>query len=336
MIGKGTGKKRMAIAAKTPLPTPNGFVLASELKPGDYVFNHEGIPTKVLSVQSYVAPHCYEIAFGDGVKIEGDRHMAFLLQTRNYRKQQASWFKHRNSKYAKRFRKKLERRTAAQLSKEPLVIPSQHSAYHLQTTGPLQYPQTNLPVPPYIFGLWIGSLSPYGKHWLKNDDFNSMQKKARAVGFNLVRKRLRANRNTEFFIRPSVRESFTFAGAPIPDLIPQSYLEADVDSRMALLDGLMDAKDVTESKRWPGRMMIRDAWLPIRRKQQLVESLGMVSRLLKRNDETIFELNFRMRDENPVKTSRKLQKVTKIGAQMCVHIETETGFVAGEGFLRVC
>lgn len=336
MIGKDTGKRRMAIAAKIPVPTPNGFVLASGLKPGEYIFDHEGRPTKVLSVQSYVAPECYEVTFGDGVTIEGDRHMSFLLQNRAYRKQQAGWFRNRNSKYAKRFRKQLERRTAAQLSKEPMVGPTGHASYHLQTTGPLQYPQVDLPVPPYIFGLWIGSLEPSGHHWLRNDDFNSMQKKARAVGFNLVRRRHRWGYAVEFFIRPSVRESFTFAGAPIPDLIPQSYLEADVDSRMALLDGLMDAKDVTESKRWPGRMMIRDAWLPIRRKQQLVEGLGMVSRLLKRDDETLFELNFRLRDENPVKTSRKLQKVTKIGAQMCVHVETETGFVAGEGFLRVC
>ena len=326
----------MAIAAKTPLPTPNGFVLASELKPGGYVFDHEGRPTKVLSVQSYIAPDCYEVHFDDGVTIQGDRHMAFLLQTRSYRDKQAQWFKNRHSKYAKRLRKQLERRTVAELAKEELTLGRGHVKYTLQTTGPLQYPHVDLPVPPYIFGLWIGSLAPSGHHWLRNDDFNSMQKKARAVGFNLVRRRHRWGYAVEFFIRPSVRESFTFAGASIPDMIPNSYLEADVDSRMALIDGLMDAKDIRESKKWPGKMMTRGAWLPIRRKQQLVESLGMVSRLLKEDQNTLFELNFRMRNENPAKTRRKVRKITKISAQECVHVETESGFVAGEGFLRVC
>jgi hypothetical protein len=336
MIARGTSKEHMAIAAQTPVPTPKGFILASDLKPGGYIFNPEGVPNQILSVQSYVAPDCYEAHFDDGLTIEGDRHMAFMLQTRAYRDQQARWFKNRNSQFAKRLRRPLEKRTLAELAKEDLTLERGHAKYTLQTTGPLQYPHVDLPVPPYVFGLWIGSLAPSGHHWLKNDDFNSMQKKVRAVGFNLVRRRHRWGYAVEFFIRPSVRESFTVAGAPIPDIIPQSYLEADVDSRMALLDGLRDARNITESKLNPGQFMIRDAWRGIRRKQQLVEGLGMVSRLMKCDTETKYELVFRLRHENCAKTRRKIRKIAKKSAQMCVHVETESGFVAGEGFIAVC
>ena len=326
----------MAIAAQTPVPTPRGFVLASDLKPGGHIFNPEGAPGQILSVQSYVSPECYEVHFDDGLTVKGDRHMAFMLQTRNYRIQRDRWFKNRGSPFAKRFRKQLERRNAADLYKEDLTLDRGHVKYTLPAAGPLQYPHVDLPVPPYILGLWIGSMSPSGHHWLKNDDFNSMQKKARAVGFNLTKRRHRWGYLVEFFIRPSVRESFTYAGAPIPDLIPQSYLEADVDSRLALLDGLMDAKDVRESGSWPGRFITRDSWLSIRRKQQLVEGLGMISKLFKYDQHTHYELNFRLRNENSAKNRRKLRKITKISSQMCVHVETEAGFVAGEGFIAVC
>lgn len=326
----------MAIVSSTPVPTPSGFVLASDLKPGGHIFDHDGSPGRVLSVQSYISPECYEVHFDDGLTVRGDRHMSFMLQNRHYRIQRDRWFRNRSSPFAKRFRKSLDKRTAAELSREDLTLDRGHVKYTLQAAGPLQYPHTDLPVPPYILGLWIGSLAPSGHHWLKNDDFNSMQKKARAVGFSLTKRRHRWGYAVEFFIRPSVRESFTFAGAPIPDVIPQSYLESDVESRLALLDGLIDARDAVESKARPGNFVINDSWLSIRRKQQLVEGLGMVSRLLKYDQKTNYALKFRMRDENHAKTRRKLRKVTKIGPQMCVHVETETGFVAGEGFISVC
>jgi hypothetical protein len=327
----------MAIAAETPVPTSRGFVLASDLKPGDNVFDFEGRPQKVLSVQSYVSPDCYELTFHDGLTLVGDRHATLELQTIMWRNKQARWFRGQSSKYAKkRFRRPLVRRTFAELASEDLKMPSGKKMYSLQNTDPLQYPHVDLPVPPYIFGLWIGSLAPSGHHWLKNPDFNSMQRKARQVGFNLVKRRHRWGYAVEFFIRPSVRESFTFAGAPIPDIIPQSYLEADVESRHALLDGLRDAWYARESKKLPGIFMMRDAWRPIRRKQQLVEGLGMCSKLLKRDTDTKHELNFRYRDPNPACNRRFLQKIVKIGAKMCVHVECERKFVVGEGYLVVC
>lgn len=326
----------MAIAAETPVPTPNGFVLASDLKPGSYVFDSGGGIQEVLSVQSYISPDCYMVTFVDSLTLVGDRHLSMDLQTVKWRDRQAQWFANQSSHYAKkRFRRPLVRRNLAELYKGPIRLRDKWE-YSLQNVEPLRYPHVDLPVPPYIVGLWYGSMLPSGRHSIDPDKFNTMQRKARAVGFNLVKERTNEYGFARMHIRPSVRESFTFAGAPIPDMLPQSYVEADLDSRLALLDGLMDAGYMRKSKSRTENYMARDSWRAIRRVQQLVEGLGMGTKLIKHPRDVKFELNFRLRNENPAKNRRAVQKIEKIGSKMCVHVETERSFVVGEGFLAVC
>jgi hypothetical protein len=310
--------------------------LAADLKPGDYVFDFCGEPQEVLSVQSYVSPDCYEVTFDDGLSLIGDRHQALELQTVKWRDRHAQWLRNQGSPFAKkRFRRPLERRTLAELHGGTLRHKHKWE-YSLQNTDPLRYPQVDLPVPPYILGLWFGSKKPSGNHKIEPANFNRAQKRARQVGFNLLMGRGRASRYTHLHIRPSVRESFTFAGAPIPDMIPQSYLQADLDSRLALFDGLVDAEYIRKSQDVPGMLIARDTWREIRRLQQLVEGLGMVSRLLKDPGDTKYKLHFRPRNENSTKNRRFLRKIEKIGSKMCVHVECERKFVVGEGFLVVC
>ena len=327
----------MAVAASTPVPTPSGWVLASDLSPGDYVFEPGGSAQAILSVQSYIPAHCYEVAFCDNLTVTGDKHMSFMVQDKKWRDNQATWFNNQGKRYAKgKFRRPLLQRSAEQIKREGERLPTGTSRYALQNISPLKYPHVDLPVPPYVLGLWLGSLAPSGHHWLGKKDYNKMQRRVREVGFSLTKRQHRWKSLWEFFIRPSVRESFTFAGAVIPDLIPQSYLEADVDSRVALLDGLLDAHNARESKEIPGVYMIRDSWLAIRRKQQLVEGLGMQTKLLKHKNATKYELRFKLRDKNPAKNRRFIKKVTKISPTQCVHVVTERPYVVGEGFFAVC
>ena len=291
---------------------------------------------KILSVQTYMPAECYEIHFDDGVSLIGDKHATFELQDRIWREVQSRWFRNRESKFAKRgIRRPLRRMTMAKLSKEGVLDSRGRKKYSLQNTEPLQYPQTDLPVPPYVFGLWIGTRSPAGHHWLGDTDFNLMQRKVRRVGFALTKKKAKSGLE-EFFIRPGVRESFTFAGTPIPDLIPQSYLEADVDSRLALFDALVDGHDVYPTPVRGEWYSIWGDWRMIRRKQQLIESLGINTKLVKNNRDSNFQLLFRKRRENCAENRRFVKKVQKIQPKQCVHVVCEGPFVAGEGFVAVC
>lgn len=324
----------MAIASDTPVPTPNGWTLASNLKPGDIIFRPRGGVQAIGSVQSYVAADCYRVHLSDGTCMVGDRHAAMLLQDQKWRANQQRWFNNQGNKFAqKRFRRPLKKKTFAELHKGPLLDKFGRKLWSLQAVSPLRYPSVDLPVPPYVVGLWLGTVTRTGKHWLNDRDYNQMQRRVREVGFTLVRKK---KGNWMFSFRPGVKESFTFAGAEVPDIIPQSYLESDVDSRRALLDGFFDANDVKKAQNSKDGLVIHDNWKSIRRKQQLLESLGHVTRLHQNGSNTFFSLYFSKMSNNPARCRRFVTKVEKIVPRQCVHIAAEDEFVAGEGFLSVC
>lgn len=331
MIGRGTGRRPMAIAADTPVPTPNGWSLASNLKPADHVFKSRGGAQAIGSVQMYIPTECYRVVFDDGLEVVGDKHMALALQDKVWRHHRQNWINGRGSKYAKRFRRPLKVKTLAELAGEGVLDRRNRKLWSLQTVAPLEYPTMDLPVPPYVFGLWIGSRKPSGRHFATGKDFNQLQRMVRQFGFSLTKNNYHGR--TEINFRPSVRESFTYARAEIPNEIPQYYLEANVESREMLLQGLIDARN---ARKKGTRYVITDAWLSIRRKQQLVESLGYKTNLTKRPSATQYDLFFHKNDAHPEKTHRYLTKVEKIKPRQCVHVAVDDEFVIGEGFISVC
>ncbi len=63
--GAGTGK---AQPDDTIIPTPNGKKILKELNVGDYVFDKDGKPTKILGIYPQGKKHVYEVTFEDGRK----------------------------------------------------------------------------------------------------------------------------------------------------------------------------------------------------------------------------------------------------------------------------
>lgn len=62
LAGAGAGK---SIPNSTMIPTPNGWKKVSEIREGDFLFDQEGNPTKVLGVFPQGKKEVYEITFGD-------------------------------------------------------------------------------------------------------------------------------------------------------------------------------------------------------------------------------------------------------------------------------
>ena len=63
LAAAGSGK---SIPNSTIIPTPNGWRKVSEIKKGDFLFDQDGNPTKVLGVFPQGKKEVYEITFGDG------------------------------------------------------------------------------------------------------------------------------------------------------------------------------------------------------------------------------------------------------------------------------
>ena len=324
----------MGVLSSTLIPTPDGWTAAANIKKGDLVFDHLGQPTEVTKVQEYSTTECYSVTFEDGLTVEGDRHLAFMVQDRVWRNCLTRYKNYKTNRKRRPFKRPLiklpvenaELRTGTRLN------------YSVPTCQPIQYASRTLPVPAYIFGVWFASLTPTNKMWVRDKPINKIQKIFRGYGHFIKTKRHK-NGDHMFDIRPSVRDSFLFAGLDIPTTIPYYYLDGSVDQRVELLEGFIDGGLI---KKYKGSNLYvsKDQNYHLMRKiQGLVESLGIKTTLHTPYDSACYTLKFRANLEftDLYGTNRRfIHKIEKIAPKWCTHIETSSQFLVGEGFIPVC
>jgi replicative DNA helicase len=325
----------MALTADTPVPTANGWVRAADLRVGDVVFNPSGGAQPVKVVQTYIPDSCYRVQFDDGLTLEGDRRLTLKLQTKNYRDAYSKWIKNRGKKYSKPNRSNLAPRTMHELYKGDLRHPDGRWQYSVQNVEPLAFPWVDLPVPPYVFGIWFGSLGPTGRHYVRTMDVEHVKKRLRQYGFTiLVKKRKNGTKVLEF--RPSVKDSFLFAGAEIPKNVPFYYILSAPEQRRELLEGILDSGTCNFHAKLQKHAIFDKRMDVIRRFQSLLESLGYKTVLDKRPDRAHYNLFFRKNPKNSPLARRFVRKVAKVEPKACVHVAADDQIVVGEGFIPVC
>ncbi|MGB8381326.1 MAG: ATP-binding protein, partial [Dermatophilaceae bacterium] len=166
----GAGK---ALAVDTPIPTPSGWALMGELKPGDHVFDEQGRPTVVVQTSPVMTGHrCYEVVFSDGSTITADAE--HLWTTVPHRGRQCAATTNRTTRQRGHdsrlslaaptenltgpdWPRHAETVTTDQL-KETLLAGA-HTNHAIPTTAPLQLPTADLPITPYLLGCWLGDAS---------------------------------------------------------------------------------------------------------------------------------------------------------------------------------
>ena len=309
-------------------------MLAKNLTVGDYVFADDGSVQRVTVSQNYTA-ECYTLTMDDGVSVTGDKHLAMMLQTKKWRDRQSLYLNYKTNSPRKKFRRPLVRRTMADLLEGGLSHRGVRLEYSLAIAKALQYPWVDLPVPPYVLGVWWATLTPAGRNSAMGRPMSEIRKRTRAAGFNLVVKKLKNGRPAIYF-RPSIKESFLFADALPPTGIPSQYLRAGVEQRRDLLDGLIDGgminKHVVKGKHSAYFANYREA----KELQELVEGLGFKSLLTFLNRDKVYELVFKLEDTNFRFSRRFLTKIEPAKPQECSHLLAERPILVGEGFIAVC
>lgn len=162
----GTGK---AQPLDTKIPTPEGVRLLGDLKVGDFVFDREGKPTKVLGVFPQGKKRVYRVSFKDGRSslCAGDHLWTFY-----------------NSKN-KRFTK-----TTLEILNLGLTNNSGFK-YRIPTNGAVDYDQKQFDVDPYMMGVFLGDgccLESYSKEVIQYSGEKSIPSEYK---FGSVEQRLR-------------------------------------------------------------------------------------------------------------------------------------------------
>lgn len=205
----------------TIIPTPTGYTTIEEIKPGDIVFDKLGKPTKVLNISSIHDNPCYKIKFDNSESITCDHE----------HKWEVSFYKAKNKFVSKVMTTEEIYNFMKNNKRTSYTIPK------IFNTKPLELPDVDLPIDPYILGAWLGDGSKScGIITNINPDFwDEVKKRGYDTGENLSGED-RAEMRTVLNIRGKLNELGLLNNKHIPSL----YLRSSHKQRLDLLRGLMD------------------------------------------------------------------------------------------------
>jgi deoxycytidine triphosphate deaminase len=224
-----------ALALDTEVPTPSGWKTMGDLEVGDIVFSELGEPTVVVAATEPLRGRpCCEVVLSEGTTVVCDEAHQWVTVDKNGRR---------------RGRKTARVRTTREIA-DSLHVRGERN-HQLSLPGVVQYPPRDLPIDPYVLGAWLGD-GTSTKAEITCADAEILEEIALA-GYGVAAQRTRRlcyrigdtghtrDARTGQYVRndslsSTLRNLGLLGGKRIPDL----YLKASVDQRMALLQGLMD------------------------------------------------------------------------------------------------
>ncbi|HVZ17485.1 MAG TPA: LAGLIDADG family homing endonuclease, partial [Terriglobales bacterium] len=221
-----------ALDCDTPVLTANrGWVRHGDLKAFDRVFAPSGEQVRVIAnTGPQLGTNCFAVRTCDGAEVvASEQHLWTVLQKRKLRI---------SGTVARRVDYVAHIVSTSDLGKPWAILPR---------NGALQLPNADLPVDPYVLGVWLGdgtTGSPNVTSGLEDCD-----EMAALLGSHVaVHKRRHANAvtlalgNGIRFKRGSngFSNALRALGVWKDKHVPEAYLKASPDQRLALLQGLMD------------------------------------------------------------------------------------------------
>lgn len=233
---RGSGK---ALALDTLLPTQSGWTTMGDVQVGDWLFDEQGHPCKVIRKSEVFTDHdCYRVSFSDGETIVCDAGHLWQVEDiygrRNPYVRDTEWL-------ASRY--KIGRRG------------HHESRFRIPMQKPLQIQSSGeLPIAPYALGVWLGDGTCSGS------EITLFDKDAEEIAQNILKepgnenltvcdygqkdhavltvlsKSVHRNREKEKTGQARLRK----LGLLNNKHIPKEYLRADCSERLALLQGMLD------------------------------------------------------------------------------------------------
>ena len=239
----GVGK---ALPNSTIIPTPEGWKTVGSIKPGDYLFDAFGKPTKVLNIYPQGEKEVWEVTFKDGRKAKCCEEHLWSFCTEGQRKQY---------KEERRFNTK----TLKEISQMPLKKPGHGYNILVPMQKPVQYEEKIYPIKPYTFGLLLGDGSfRYNdsqkalSYSSENDILPSMIaeemnwnfKKASELNYSWIFewKEEAKKQHKNVWVEEVLSQYPNLWNVKSEDkFIPSEYLLGSIEQRLDLLNGLLDS-----------------------------------------------------------------------------------------------
>src|SRR5882724_2394438 len=201
------------LATDTRLPTPDGITTMGRLQPGDRVYAMDGTPTHVSYVSLAHHRDCYRFTFDGGGHLTADDQHRWLVRSSKPRTTHVA--------------------DTLELFSCPTVSRGTRRPNHsVPVIRPLQNPPAELPLDPYLLGVWLGDgATGAGRVTSVDPEIESAFVQA---GFEI------SSRHKITFYVAGLRQVLRKTGVFRKKHIPDDYLGASAEQRWALLEGLMD------------------------------------------------------------------------------------------------
>lgn len=263
-----------ALALDTPIPTPTGWSLMGDLAVGDQVFDENGQVCNVTwKSQVFENRPCFEVRTDCGDSVIADRdHEWLVCLDRKPRKalvtdqdrgdgRGLSPLANRDDPMS-RHKIKETWELAKRRTKRPMI----------QRATALNLPEADLSVDPYILGVWLGDGDTAGMR-ITSDvaDQTFVRAEFERRGYQTT------DQSNHFrFGITGVRDKFVSLGLlnGRSKIIPEQYLRASYNQRLALLQGLVDSDGTVCKKRGCTTYCGVDKALVLQ-VRELVRSLGV-------------------------------------------------------------
>lgn len=249
------GRKNFkALSLDTPIPTPEGWKTMGEIKPGDYIFGLHGNPVQIIGESEIFNKPMYEVEFEDGEVIKASEDHIWTVTSKTSIRTAAAEAKKRIGP-GKQYREGgWHEKTTKEMVGNYVHVRADGKGneytYHVPIAGPVEYPEKDLPIDPYLLGVWLGDGSKsHARISIGDEDKDEMLANLRAVCDYTLDVHHCKDRADVVMIdrRPSnvlkdgdLLYELRKLGVLNNKHIPRIYLQASVKQRQALLQGLMD------------------------------------------------------------------------------------------------
>ena len=250
-------KNIKALALDEDIPTPEGWKKMGDVHEGDYVFSVDGRAARVLHESEVFHKPMYRVSFEDGSTVDASGDHIWTVQTKDSRRtaRRTPIGRRRNKPQLAERDGWYELTTREMLSDFYSVRADgkgREYKYRVPMPGAVEYPYKELPIDPYVLGVWLGDGSSSGQCiTVSEDDLEGTKKRIEERGYtcSVIRNKDRASAidvdpHPCGCSRKLYEGSFRYALRDLGLLgnkhIPEQYLTASVEQRRDLLCGLMD------------------------------------------------------------------------------------------------
>lgn len=279
---EGAGK---ALALDTPIPTLSGWTTMGDLEVGDQVLAADGLPTTVVyATEVQHGRVCYRVTFSDGATVVADADHRWLTSTLKAREASAKLRKRSEDTKPRgtdqRWKMARPEVVTTEQIRDTLWARGGHCLNHaIPTAQPLDLPDADLPIDPYLLGAWLGDGASRDAQITTHTDDREILDRIRSLGYtvelvpsagpyqwSITRREQRAQAKERVKVDVAAGMSTRaaearhgigrrkFTKAPILSFhgelrvagllhnkhIPARYLRGSIAQRVAVLQGLMD------------------------------------------------------------------------------------------------